>query len=121
MDLHILETICQEIWSMDTCYPACRDQRSENNAALWQCAITSLLIQDYFGGNIVYNQYKNHYRNIIDGCHIDFTLSQFKENDNIHTTYVHVTRDDVLSTNGAKKADTYTRYMLLKSSVEAKK
>lgn len=54
---------------------------TEDNPALGQCAVTALIVQDYFGGILVRaeNEGVSHYWNRIGGVEIDLTRSQFIE------------------------------------------
>ncbi|MCX6155345.1 MAG: hypothetical protein NT007_14420 [Candidatus Kapabacteria bacterium] len=52
------------------------------NPARGQCAVTALVIQDYFGGDILKTLVSNglwHYYNQIDRVRIDYTAEQFSE------------------------------------------
>ena len=61
-------------WSSQTAI-----QWSPDNPALGQCNVTSLLIEELFGGRILKTRYREgfHFYNEIDGCRYDFTASQF--------------------------------------------
>ena len=119
MDIKLLERALQKSWCKETAYQA--DDWSETNPAIGQCAVTALLLNDYFGGEIVWSeailpngQFISHYFNLIDGKEIDLTRSQFpegtfippgvKKNKNFTTT-----REYILSNENTKK-----RYELLK-------
>lgn len=57
-----------------------------------QCYVTSILIQDIFGGRIFHGQVdgENHYWNEFpDGTEIDLTSDQFDGGDGIHTHPEH--------------------------------
>lgn len=56
------------------------DHWNEHNPALGQCAVTALIVQDYFGGVLVRadNEGVGHYWNRVGGVEIDLTRSQFK-------------------------------------------
>lgn len=58
------------------------DEWSENNAACGQCAVTAIILQGLFGGDIVRgisSQAIVHYWNIIEGTTVDATRAQFAE------------------------------------------
>ena len=61
-------------WSSQTAI-----QWSPGNPALGQCNVTSLLIENLFGGRILKTRYREgfHFYNEIDGRRYDFTASQF--------------------------------------------
>lgn len=98
-----------KVYSKDTCYPRCRDNWSIKNPTLGHCAIVSLILNDYFGGEI----YKikvdgmSHYFNYIDNKIIDLTKDQF----NCRVDYTNKqkkSREEMLD-----NTDTLFRYKLL--------
>jgi hypothetical protein len=68
----------RKCWSIETCYPNDRKKWSVHLPETGHCVITALLIQDLFGGFIVFNKEYHHYWNILpnDG-EIDLTRKQF--------------------------------------------
>jgi len=73
----------QATWQADTTYDP--DTWSENNKARGQCVVSSLVIQDYFGGDLLRytidekNLHETHYVNKLrNGTIIDTTSSQYK-------------------------------------------
>lgn len=67
----------------------CWDMHTSNDRKKWrasvpaygQCAVTSLLVQDHFGGKLVRGEFEggSHYWNRLpDGTEIDLTASQFE-------------------------------------------
>ena len=115
MKLDKLEKILINIYSKETCYPDCKEQWNIDNKTLGHCAIVSLLINDYFGGNICKIKINgiSHYFNIINDKIIDFTSNQFKVDKIDYSNYVIKTRDEVLNNE-----DTNERYQLLKLKVK---
>lgn len=114
MTIELLQKYLYKIYSKDTCYPLCRDNWNEDNPTLGHCAIVTLIINDYFGGEI----YKikvdgiSHYFNVIDNNIVDFTASQFNKkinyNDKIKKDRVEMLQD----------ADTILRYETLKTRLQ---
>ena len=51
MNLIELENVLQRSWSKETSY--CPDEWNEGSPSLGQCAITALIVNDYFGGEII--------------------------------------------------------------------
>lgn len=122
LDIEQLEGILKRAWSKDTSYYHAFD---ENNPALGQCAVTALLVNDYFGGEIVWcealqpdGRKISHYFNKMGDDEIDLTRSQFPE-ETVFSPGVEkkkdsaTTRDYILSYE-----DTRARYSALKSEVE---
>ncbi|WP_431213838.1 YunG family protein [Puia sp. P3] len=108
----------QQSWDKQTCYPADISKWSEHLPETGQCAVTALLINDLYGGKIVFNQRLDHYWNILpDGKEIDLTKKQFTKN--IRGEKIPVTRQEILHSTAARKFKTNTRYLLLKRRVES--
>lgn len=63
----------------DSWSPQTAIQWRPDNPALGQCNVTSLLIEELFGGRILKTRYREgfHFYNEIDGYRYDFTASQF--------------------------------------------
>ena len=109
MNIEILKTALRERYSKDLCYPKVQDEWNENNKCFGMCAITSLIVNDYFGGDIckIHVEGISHYYNLIENEIIDLTSSQFKcEID--YKDYETIERDKILTDN------TKERYQMLK-------
>ncbi len=118
VDLEGLETAFRRSWGKDTCYPGSRDLWNEKNPALGHCAVTALIIQDYFGGELVRCLHHHHYRNRLpDWKEVDFTKEQFSP-DTVLCDDGVVQRNDILYSESAKKAETLERYNILSERVE---
>ena len=114
MTLELLQKYLYKVYSKDTCYPACKDSWNDKNPTLGHCAIVSLIVNDYFGGEI----YKikvdgiSHYFNFVDNKIVDLTASQFNTTID-YSNKVEKQRDEIIS-----DSDTLFRYNLLKSKFE---
>lgn len=125
MELNRLEEILKLAWCKET--SATPDRWTNENPALGQCAITALIVNDYFGGKLVWaeavlpdGKKESHYFNEIEGKQYDLTRSQFPEGTLIpggidKTKSCLTTRDYVLSFQLTKD-----RYNLLKDLIEKK-
>lgn len=123
VDRLILEVALKESWCKDT--SADPKNWTKDNPTWGQCAVTALIVNDYFGGEIVWaeavlpNGRKiSHYFNKINDKEIDITRSQFPENTFISKGIPKLkeqstTRDYVISFPA-----TQHRYELLKNIVE---
>jgi len=114
IDIKLLDAALRKSWSKETCYPPMQKGWSPRNPAFGQCAVTALIIQDYFDGELLYCKHFNHYWNRLpDNSEIDLTHQQFSKN-----TYICFdemkTRNYVLKSEFAKKMHTLRRYKLLK-------
>ncbi len=67
------------VWAADTASPPA--SWSPENPAKNHCSVTSLIVQDYFGGDLLTTKTVGgtHFYNLIDGRKWDLTVSQFAE------------------------------------------
>lgn len=122
MNLSDFGNVLQKSWSKETSY--CPDEWNELNPSLGQCAVSALVVHDYFGGNIVWSeavlpngQIVSHYFNSIEGKEVDITRSQFPEGSIISKGVEKkkgfaTARDFMLSHDNTKR-----RYELLRMEV----
>ena len=105
---------------------ACWDAETSNDRTCWredvraygQCAITALIVQDRFGGELMRGEFEagSHYWNRLpDGVEIDLTASQFDRVPNFENVAMR-SRDYVLSYPA-----TVRRYETLKTRFHAEK
>ena len=103
-------------WDDKTCYPQVRNSWDTRIPERGQCAVTALLINEWYGGKIIYNAEYDHYWNILpNGKKIDLTKKQFGGKKMIVGTVV--TRRHILQSAAAKRFNTGKRYGLLKQRV----
>jgi hypothetical protein len=71
--------VLKTVWAEDTAGGS--TGWSQDNPAKNHCSITSLIVQDYFGGDILTTKTAGgtHFYNAIDGKRWDLTVSQFAE------------------------------------------
>lgn len=117
MTLEKLDDLLRICYSNKTCYPNCKDNWCTTNKTLGHCAITSLIVNDYFGGKIAKCDVNgiSHYFNIIDNKIIDLTKEQFNDIDIDYNSYKEKTRNEILSNINTKE-----RYTILKNKLELK-
>ncbi len=84
MNIPDLEAILKVCWNKETSSDP--DNWSQDNPSYGQCAVTSLIVNDYFGGEIVWanallpNKTEvSHYFNRIGDAELDLTRAQFPE------------------------------------------
>lgn len=113
MDLENLSKKVYLCYSKDLCYPKIRNKWNEHNKYWGMCAITSLIVNDYFGGEIckIYVNEISHYFNLINNEIIDLTVKQFN-NKIDYINYKIIKRENILT------EDTKQRYDLLKKRLE---
>lgn len=112
MDIENIQKNLLECYSKDLCYPKVQDNWNEFNKCVGMCAITSLIINDYFGGDIckIHVNGISHYFNLIENRIIDLTSNQFKSNID-YIDYQIIDRKKILT------EDTKNRYNFLKKKL----
>lgn len=112
MNVKKLKENLLECYSKDLCYPKVQNEWNENNKCFGMCVITSLIVNDYFGGDIckIYVNGISHYFNLIENNIIDLTSSQF-DCDIDYNNYQILNREKILTT------DTRNRYNSLKQKL----
>lgn len=110
-------------WGADTAYSP--EEWSQENSARGQCVISSLIVQDYLGGNLIryeINQdqlHETHYMNqLSDGTVVDTTASQYTAS--VTMKRKPIDAGEFGSIRGKRLADksTATRYEILRRRVE---
>jgi hypothetical protein len=74
---------------MESCDPTDASEWSIANPARGQCAVTSLVVHDLFGGQLLEAEVRRpdgsrqgfHYWNRLAGCEVDLTLEQFTQDE----------------------------------------
>lgn len=110
MNIKNIQKVLLECYSKDLCYPKVQCDWNENNRCFGMCAITSLIINDYFGGDIckIYVDGISYYFNLIENNIVDLTKDQFnREMD--YKDYKIMDREKILTD------DTKNRYITLKA------
>ena len=118
----------QESWSATTSYESDENWWLENPAR-GQCVVSSLVVQDYFGGDIVRYAVtgdgvdETHYFNVLDGGTVlDTTRSQYKDKKvNMIEKPIDLAKNNFSSVRERCLADKETnyRYTLLQEKVKA--
>ena len=76
-----LYDVLSKLWCKKTCAYRMQNKWSKDNMTLGQCSITSILVQDIFGGEIygiLLEDGNYHCFNVIEGYTFDLTSEQFK-------------------------------------------
>ena len=109
MNIENIKKALLECYSKDLCYPKVQNNWNDNNKCFGMCAITSLIINDYFGGDIckIHVDGISHYFNLIEDKIIDLTASQFNHEID-YKDYQIIDRKNILI------EDTKNRYNILK-------
>ncbi len=120
MQIEILEKVIKESWDKKTCYIGCVEKWTPKNPAWGQCAVTALIVQDYFGGELLYCHHNHHYWNRLPNQEeVDLTRTQFSTTTILCLDDIR-SRKYVLENEAAIKAKTPQRYHLLKRRVKQK-
>lgn len=123
MEIERLAVALRQSWSAETAYGGV--EWTADNPARGQCVVSSLVVQDYLGGDLVRfavegeDLREKHYANVMDGVLVDVTRGQYegmgvtmKEHRPERGTFDSL-RERVLADE-----DTARRYELLKKRVE---
>ena len=116
MDLITLKKLLNQAWCAETAQGFWRADCPSLN----QCAVTALVVQDYFGGDLLRCKMTNgnsHYWNRFpDGTEHDFTEDQFAyiSDQPLKNNYIVRNREYVLSF-----PDTLARYNILKKRINS--
>ncbi len=123
LTLQELSEALQASWSADTAYSA--EEWSQGNKARGQCVISSLVVQDYFGGELLPYSidegtlHETHYVNRLDdGTIIDTTASQYRHPVNMRVKSVQLSGSTSIREKRLADASTQKRYEILKKRVE---
>ena len=79
MEIEKLKLLLTLSWKVETCSPGLRNNWNKEILSLDQCAITALVVNDFFGGKIMrcMTPSGSHYYNLIDNEIIDLNLEHF--------------------------------------------
>lgn len=112
-----LQAALERSWNKETCYPPIQEEWTKENPAFGQCAVTALIVQDFFGGDILFCHHQNHcWNKLPDGMEIDLTRSQFPSDIIICSDGI-MDRQEFLYGEEALNAKTLVRYLDLKRKV----
>ena len=112
VNIENIKNVLLECYSKDLCYPKVQNEWNDKNKCFGMCAITSLIVNDYFGGDIckIHVDGISHYFNLVEDKIIDLTSSQFNHEVD-YKDYQIIDRQKILTD------DTKTRYHILKSKL----
>ena len=115
MEIGELKHILFNCYCQNTCSPGLKNEWSIDNPSLGQCAISTLIVNDYFGGKIMrcMTSSGSHYYNLIDNEIVDLTVEQFLGKIPNYSLSEERTREYLLSNENTKR-----RYLVLKKSIE---
>lgn len=115
MEIQELKQLLTLSWEKETCSPGLQSEWKEEVSSLGQCAITSLIVNDFFGGKIMRCMASSgsHYYNLIDNEIVDLTVEQFLGETPAYANGEERTREYLLSNE-----DTKNRYLLLNKNLQ---
>ena len=92
-------------WTKETCYEGIKSEWNKGNPSLGQCAITSLIVNDFFGGKIMrcITSSGSHYYNLINDEIVDLTVDQFLGKIPLYEESQERTRQYLLSNQDTRK------------------
>ena len=105
MKINDIEWLIKKSWSSDTCFPDFKDEWKENDPSYGQSLVTSLLVNDFFGGEIAkcMSSTGGHYYNLIEGKIIDLTISQFHGESILFGNFEIIDREELLGMGDHKQ------------------
>ena len=111
MNIEDFKKLIEKSWTKETCSPGLRENWTEENPSLGQCAITAMLVKDIFGGKIMrcMTSTGSHYYNKIGNKIVDLTVDQFLGEIPKYEEGIERTMEYLLSNDDTKK-----RYLMLK-------
>lgn len=122
-DLDTLIKALHQSWGADTCFDA--SEWSENNPARGQCVVSSLIVQDYLGGDLLRYEidegelHEKHYCNLLEnGTILDTTGIQYKNPVNMRLKPVNLDGFGSVREKRLSEPETRKRYEILKDRVE---
>lgn len=117
MTLSQLTYFLNQCWSKETCYPLLQSKWNEKERSIGQCAVTALILNEYFGGKICKCKVGeiSFYFNKINDEIIDLTGEQFGDINIQYEPFKEKTREQLLENEDTKK-----RYQLLKLKLDQK-
>lgn len=111
-------------WNRDTAYN--KNDWTPENPARGQCVVSSLIVQDYLGGELSRctvdreNLRETHYFNQLDdGIIIDTTGKQYTQPVNLKLNPINLNGFSSIRDKRLSDESTRSRYMLLKSRVDS--
>ena len=109
-------------WGADTCFDPV--EWSDDNPARGQCVASSLVVQDYYGGELLRYKVKGqgieemHYCNVLDnGTILDTTGQQYRQPVTLHPLPVNLAGFTSVREKRLAEAKTRSQYELLKNRV----
>ena len=96
MDIETLKKALLNSWNKDTCYPPMEKDWSPKNPTYGQCYSTALVVNDYFGGELLQAEFEDgtgHFWNLIENKELDLTRSQFDEDEIIPKPTIHTRKE----------------------------
>ena len=115
MGIEQLKQLLSLSWTRETCSPGLSSEWNEENSSLGQCAITALIVNDFFGGKIMRCMASSgsHYYNLIEDKIFDLTVEQFLGEIPQYEDGEERTREYLLNNE-----DTKNRYLLLNKNLQ---
>ena len=120
--LQEITSALQKSWSADTAFDPL--DWSMKNKARGQCVVSSLVVQDYFGGELIKYEvnegslHETHYMNKLDnGTVIDTTQSQYTKPVNLRQAHANCGNFKSLREKRLADPSTASRYAILKQRV----
>lgn len=115
MDMKTIQKALLECYTKELCDPKVSEDWEESNKFFVMSAITTLIVQDYFGGKIgkIHVNGVSHYFNILNDQVVDLTASQF-DSEIDYTDYEIMNRDLILTENTKQRYESLKKRLIKK-------
>ena len=115
MDIKTIRQALLECYTKEFCVPNVSEDWTESNKCFEMSAITTLIVQDYFGGKIgkIHVNGVSHYVNILNDQVVDLTASQF-DSEIDHEDYEIMNRDLILTENTKQRYESLKKRLIKK-------
>ena len=115
MNVEKLKQLLYKSWSYETCSLGFKKYWSSENPSYGQCAITALIVNDFYGGKIMrcMTSIGSHYYNFINNEIIDLTKDQFLNENPDYINGEERSREYLLGNE-----DTKNRYLQLLNNLK---
>jgi hypothetical protein len=112
----VLVEAIENSWCLETRHPDCADVGMKG-LSYGQCGVTALLIQEIYGGDILFNRFYKHVWNELPNSEKhDLTRAQFPLGDEIISDG-KISREDMFGNELALKAKVAERYNIFRKKV----
>ncbi len=103
--MDLLKELLLQSWSKETCMPEKTSLWNENSPSLGQSSITSLIVNDIYGGKIIkfMTPTESHYCNLLEDKVVDFTKNQIVRETHELQNWEVIKRENLITDDDTRK------------------